>query len=96
MITAFKTDICRYARSGIRKREIVMEIVQTDYSVEQNLENAGCTKEYIKHYMSLQGSGKEQLNILEDYRDELVKQMHDVQRKLDCLDYLLFYKRTEV
>ena len=56
----------------------------------------GRSKEYIKHYMSLQGSGKEQLNILEDYRDELVKQMHDVQRKLDCLDYLLFYKRTEV
>ena len=37
-----------------------MEIVQTKYSVEQNLEDAGCTNEYIKHYMSLQGSGKEQ------------------------------------
>ena len=73
-----------------------MEIVQTEYSVEQNLEDAGCTNEYIKHYMSLQGSGKEQLNILEDYRDELVKQMHDVQRKLDCLDYLLFYKRKQI
>jgi hypothetical protein len=73
-----------------------MKIVQTEYSVEQNLEDAGCTKDFIKEYMSLQGSSKEQLNILEDYRDELVKQMHDVQRKLDCLDYLLFYKRTEV
>ena len=73
-----------------------MEIVQTKYSVEQNLEDAGCTNEYIKHYMSLQGSSKEQLSILEDYRDELVKQMHDVQRKLDCLDYLLFYKRKQI
>ena len=63
-----------------------MKIVQIEYSVEQNLEDAGCTKDFIKHYMSLQGSGKEQLSILEDYREELVKQIHDVQEKLDCLD----------
>ena len=72
-----------------------MEIVQTKYSVEKNLEDTACKKEFIQHYMSLQDSSKEQLSILEDYRDELVKQMHDVQRKLDCLDYLLFYKRKQ-
>lgn len=73
-----------------------MEIVQTKYSVAQNVEDVGGTSDFIKDYMSLQGSGKNQVNILEDYRDELVKQMHDVQRKRDCPDYLLFYKRTEV
>ncbi len=73
-----------------------MEVIRTEYSVEQNLEDAGCTKDFIKYYMSLQSDGKEQIELLEDYRDELVKQMHGVQRKLDSLDYLLFYKRKEV
>ena len=74
-----------------------MEIVQSNVAVEQNLEDAGCTKDFIKHYMSLQdyGKEKEQVEILESYRKELVKQMHDVQEKLDCLDYLLFYKRKQ-
>lgn len=47
--------------------------------------------------MSLQDHGKEreQIEILESHRKELVKQMHDVQKKLDCLDYLLFYKRKQ-
>lgn len=72
-----------------------MEMVQANLTVTQNLEDAGCTKDFIKHYMELQGSGKEkeQVEILENYREELVKRMHDVQEKLDCLDYLLFYKR---
>lgn len=73
-----------------------MEMIQTEYLIMQNLEDAGCTKEFIKHYMSLQSDGGKQVELLEDYRKELVKQMHGVQRKLDCLDYLLFYKRTEV
>ena len=74
-----------------------MKIVQLNVAVEQNLEDAGCTKDFIKHYMSLQDHGKEkeQVEILEGYRKELVKQMHDVQEKLDCLDYLLFYKRKQ-
>lgn len=72
-----------------------MEMVQANLTVTQNLEDAGCTKDFIEQYLSLQDCGKEkeQVAILENYREELVKRMHDVQEKLDCLDYLLFYKR---
>ena len=73
-----------------------MKIIRTEYSIEQNLKDAGCTKDFIKYYMSIQSDGREQVKLLEDYRNELVKQMHGVQRQLECLDYLLFYKRREV
>lgn len=74
-----------------------MEMVWANLTITQNLEYAGCTKDFIKRYMSLQNHGKEkeQVAILESYREELVEQMHDIQGKLDCLDYLLFYKRKQ-
>lgn len=52
-----------------------MEMVFANLTVTQNLEDAGCTKNFIKYYMELQGSGKEkeQVEILENYREELVK-----------------------
>ncbi len=58
----------------------------------QNLEDAGCSDETIKTYMACSGEKEtaRQLQILCRYRCQLLEQVHAEQKKLDCLDYLIY------
>ena len=62
-------------------------------AVIQNLEDAGCSKEFIQQYLETSKAADctpGQLRLLKCQRRELLDDLHDFQRKLDCLDYLRY------
>lgn len=58
----------------------------------QNLKDAGCGPVLIEDFMKLnkQGEIKSQLILLSKQRKFLLDNVHENQKKLDCLDYLIF------
>ena len=67
-----------------------------DEKVRQNLVDAGCSECFIASYDAA-GSCGEQLCQLRQHRKELLDRIHDGQRQLDCLDYLIYQvKRGEL
>ena len=59
-------------------------------SVEQNLKDAGCPGNFVERFLACYGdcTPEEQLQLLYEQRKELLRQVHDSQKKMDCLDYL--------
>lgn len=62
------------------------------YSVIQNLKDAGCTDEMVEKFMALQDNeGEEQqLRLLSVHRKHLLEKLHRDERRIDCLDYLIY------
>jgi hypothetical protein len=58
----------------------------------QNLRDADCTPDAIELFMKCyeQEEISEQLRILTKHRGVLLDYVHDNQKKLDCLDFLIF------
>lgn len=58
----------------------------------QNLKDAGCEEELIKRFMlyDMEGKLKEQLKLLAKHRCLLLDEIHKGQKKIDCLDYLIY------
>ncbi len=63
--------------------------------LRQNLQDAKCGKELSEQCMALSGQGQNtrMLSLLRVHRTELLDTIHEYQKALDSLDYLLF--RTE-
>lgn len=68
------------------------EIEGDKESIVQNLKDAGCSEKLINEYLEYaqKMQYKQQLCLLSRYRKKLLECMHVCQRKLDCLDYLIF------
>lgn len=64
----------------------------TDKATARNLADAGCDEQMIQKFFSLRSNGcrNEQYRLLYAQRACLVERMHDFQRKIDCLDYLIY------
>ena len=62
------------------------------YTIVQNLKDAGCTDEMVEKFMALQDSeGEEQQLIrLAIHRKHLLEKLHQDERRIDCLDYLIY------
>lgn len=60
-----------------------------DGRIRQNLIDAGCSKEFVARFDRAQ-TDSERLSQLRERRKELLGSIHTEQRKLDCLDYLIF------
>lgn len=60
--------------------------------LEQNLIDAGCAQTIIDEFLLLCGQGrvKDALRLLAKHRTELLTDLHNSQKKIDCLDYLIF------
>lgn len=58
----------------------------------QNLEDAGCTADFIKNFMMKWNHGKktEELRLLEAHRRSLLDTLHQDQKRIDCLDFLVY------
>lgn len=54
-----------------------------------NLRDAGCSEELIEQYTSA-ASGCARICLLKQYRRELLSSIHAEQKKLECLDYLIY------
>lgn len=64
-------------------------------AVVQNLEDAGCAPDIIECCMDCmeQGNRSELLKRLEEHRVCLLHKVHEEERRIDCLDYLVYQIR---
>ena len=65
---------------------------ETTQALLDNLEDAGCGPEFAKRFLALERSGqyREQLRLLSDHRRQLLDCLHQEERRIDCLDYLVY------
>lgn len=61
-------------------------------AVIQNLKDAGCNVETIQQYLELEENGQtqKQLKLLSLHRKRLLEQIHQGEKCIDCLDYLVY------
>lgn len=64
-------------------------------AVIQNLKDAGCAPDIIECCIACmeQGKKKELLNRLEEHRMDLLHKVHEEEKHIDCLDYLVYQIR---
>ena len=61
-------------------------------AVVQNLRDAGCSLDTIRCFMGYfdKGDWKDQLSLLEEHRESILDRVHEEERQIDCLDYLVY------
>lgn len=61
-------------------------------AVIQNLEDAGCEPEMIRDFLGWfdKGQQKKQLELLEHQREHLLGRVHKEEKRISCLDYLIY------
>lgn len=61
-------------------------------AIIQNLKDAGCSPDTISDFMEDMEVGKtaEGLKLLAVHRRSLLDQLHEEQKRIDCLDYLVW------
>ena len=61
-------------------------------AIIQNLEDAGCGQALMEQFVELVESGHldEGLSLLEKHRRYLLDCCHTEQKRIDCLDYLIY------
>lgn len=71
-------------------------IYQAD-AIVQNLKDAGCNPDIIERFMYLQAGGEteEGFRLLSKQRRRLLDTIHENQKMLDNLDYLIYKLRKE-
>lgn len=62
--------------------------------LENCLRDAGCPEKTIAACMA-ENENAAKLRILEEYRKKLLQTLHTDERRLRCLDYLLYCLRSE-
>ncbi|RKJ39761.1 hypothetical protein D7X94_10970 [Acutalibacter sp. 1XD8-33] len=72
-----------------------MGAYQTREAIEQNLRDAGCEEKCIREFMQDLEQDRMQagLRLLNQHRRLLLDAMHREQKRIDCLDYLLYQIR---
>ena len=62
-----------------------------DDSTIQNLKDAGCDEAFILRFAHLGGeNATDRLALLREHRANLLQELHEDQRRIDCLDYLIY------
>ena len=63
----------------------------------QNLKDAGCNDETIACYMECCACGETQKKktLLAKHRKGLLDDLHQCQKEIDCLDYLIYQNKKE-
>ena len=66
--------------------------MSTEESIIQNLKDAGCNKNQIKEFMDYAEMHEKNnlLKLLRLQRDDLLDGLHEKQRMIECLDYLVY------
>lgn len=65
---------------------------QEDNRIIRNLFDAGCTEEMISAFMECRKAGNDEdgLRILRHQRECLLDEVHLGEKKISCLDYLIY------
>lgn len=68
-----------------------METPQKDECLKAHLKEAGCRAKSIDELMGCLARGETEalIRLLARHRRVLVEKMHEAQRRVDCLDYLV-------
>ena len=71
--------------------------MRTEADLIQNLRDAGCPEELIGSFMELYGCGrvKDGLRLLQQHRRSLLDSVHEEERKINCLDYMVYHLEKE-
>ena len=74
------------------RHQKISAVPLTDQALRDNLNDVGCGLELTKHVLALERSGeyREQLRLLSAHRRYLLDCLHQEERRIDCLDYLLY------
>ena len=74
------------------KRQESPAAPMTAQALLENLEDAGCGPEVTERFLTLEQTGQhqEQLKLLSDHRRQLLDSLHREERRIDCLDYLVY------
>jgi len=69
-----------------------MNLYCSEEALIQNLRDAGCDEKIIADFLKYWESGKdpEGLRLLRKQRSHLLDLVHEEQKKIDCLDYLVY------
>ena len=61
-------------------------------AVVQNLKDAGCSSEIVKEFLYYfdEDQKDKQLDVLEKHRKQLLDSVHREEKKICCLDYLVY------
>lgn len=61
-------------------------------AVIQNLEDAGCENEMIQDFLGCLETGQQerQLALLKHHRERLLGRVHKDEKRISCLDYLIY------
>ncbi len=63
-------------------------------NIIQNLKDADCDSKMIEKFLETDNTS-DKVNLLTRYRAKLLENLHVCQKKLDCLDYLIFNLKQE-
>ena len=66
--------------------------MSTEENIIQNLKDAGCSKSQIEECMDYVGKNERNgvLKLLRQQRNVLLDGLHEKQRMIECLDYLVY------
>ena len=78
------------------KRQTISTASMAPRALLDNLRDAGCDAETAAQFMALEETGAlpEQLRLLSAHRRQLLDQLHQAERRIDCLDYLTYRLQT--
>ena len=67
--------------------------LKNDKNILQNLKDAACCDDFIKKFFSLKSKSNNKLmmSMLYKHKAQLLQTLHDAQKKIDCLDYLIYH-----
>ena len=70
---------------------------QATEQIEENLRDAGCTDDFIQVFMVdlEQQNNVDSMRMLQKHRCFLLDHCHEWQKKIDCLDYLIYQMRKQ-
>ena len=66
--------------------------LKNNQEILQNLKDAACPNEFIEEFFKMKefGSSKQLIQLLYKHKACLLDGLHESQKKVDCLDYLIF------
>lgn len=70
----------------------------SENDIIKNLQDAGCDKCCIEHFMECfyKGDEKGELKTLEKHRENILDKLHEAQKEIDCIDYLVYQIERKV
>ena len=66
--------------------------MENDKDILQNLKDSDCSDEFIEEFFRIKKAGisKQLIQLLYKHKCKLLERLHNSQKKIDCLDYLIF------